>query len=152
MREAAAARRGPARATFLAAWGGMLAATLALAGIGSLATPAGLGAGPAGGASALPAGIALFAVLCAIAVPLLARVLLAPERIAPRLPAPDAALVRRYLLVGHLALWSLAALPALLGLAQLFLGGSPATHYALCALSLVGLAWLMPTARRVGGR
>jgi hypothetical protein len=127
----------------------MLASTLALAGMGALAAPAGLAAGP-GGATPIAIGIAVIGALCALAVPLLARVLLAPSRIAHRLPAPDLALARRYLLAGHLALWSFSTLPALLGFAQLLLGGAPATHLGLCALSLLALAWLMPTKRRVG--
>jgi hypothetical protein len=127
----------------------MLAATLGLTGIGWLAAPAGLAAS-AGDAPPIAIGIAVLGALCALAVPILARKLLAPAQISRQLPAADLALARRYLLAGHLALWSFSTLPAILGLAQLLLDGAPATHLALCALSLLALAWLMPTARRVG--
>ena len=140
---------GPSRAQFIVPWAATLAATLGLAGLGWLAAPAGLAAGN-GDAPPIAIGIAALGALSALAVPLLARKLLAPRIVARQLPASDLALARRYLLAGHLGLWSFSTLPAILGFAQLFLGGAPATHLLLCALSLLALAWLMPAAKRVG--
>lgn len=132
-------------------WSLLLAAVLALAGLGGLAAPA---AAPQDGASAGPLGAAavVLGLTCALATLWLDRRILAPHRIALLLQVPDLALARRHLLAGHLALWALAAVPALLGFAQLLLDGRLAAHLALCAVSLAVLALLLPTRARVGAR
>ena len=134
-------------------WAAALGATLACAGLGALAAPA-VSAAAAGETATPPAAVAIatLGALCAAATLALDRALLSPGRIAARLPAPDSALAERYLLVGHLALWSLALLPALLGFAQLLLDGRLGTHLALCGVSLAVLAVLLPSRARVGAR
>lgn len=133
------------------AWFLIVAACLGLAGLGWLASPAEMTAPPAAGR---PATLTLTAlgVFCALATLGLDRLVLSPEQISTRLPIPDPDLLRRHLLAGHMALWSLAVLPALLGFALVLLGGPPRTHLALCALSLGVLARLMPTRRRIAQR
>jgi len=132
-------------------WSFMLAANLACAGLGVLAVPVVSLPGKAP-ASPLAAAIAAFGALVAAATLWLDRRLLAPSRIARVLPVPDPALARRHLLVGHLALWSLAEVPALLGFAQVLLDGTLGAHLALCATSLVLLALLLPTRARITSR
>ena len=132
-------------------WSFMVAASLALAGLGLFASPF---VAPSGTATGTPATTALagLGVLCAAATIWLDRALLSPGRIATRVPIPDPSLVRRHLLLGHLALWSLAELPAVLGFAQLLLDGTLGAHLALCAVSLAVLTLLMPTRRRITAR
>jgi len=133
------------------AWSLMLAANLAFAGLGMLASPVAVAPEHA----ALPplaAALSALGVLCAGATIWLDRAILAPGRVGGLSPIPDGELARRHLLAGHLALWSLAILPALLGFAQLLLGGTLAALLALCALSLAILAVLMPTRTRIGTR
>jgi hypothetical protein len=96
--------------------------------------------------------IAALGVLCALATIVIDRKIITPERMAALIPAFDYALVHRHLLAGHLVLWSLAELSALLGFAQLFLDGALHTHLALCAASLTTLAVLMPTRARIAAR
>ena len=129
----------------------MLVASLALAGLGVLASPV---VSPWDITTARPitATIASLGVLCAAATIWLDRAFLAPGRIAILVPIPDHALARRHLLAGHLALWSLAELPALFGFAQLLLDGALGTHLALCAVSLAILTLLMPTRARITAR
>ena len=134
-------------------WGATLGAGLACAGLGALASP--VFSASAGGETASPpaaTAIATLGLLCGAATLALDRALLSPGRIAARVPAPDGALAERYLLVGHLALWSLALLPGLLGFAQLLLDGRLGTHLALCGVSLAALAVLMPSRARIGAR
>jgi hypothetical protein len=133
------------------AWSLMLAANLAFAGLGALASPVAIAPRDAS-LSPLAAVFAALAVLCAGATIWLDRAVLAPGRLAGLSSIPDPALAQRHLLAGHLALWSIAVLPALLGFAQLLLDGTPGTHLALCALSLLILAALMPTRSRIGAR
>ena len=132
-------------------WAAMLAASLACAGLGVLASPV---SSPLGEASAPPAAVAVAALglVSAAAVLLLDRAILAPGQVAARVPIPDPGLALRYLLAGHLALWSLAALPAILGLAHLLLGGPLRTSLALCAVSLGIFALLAPTRTRIATR
>jgi hypothetical protein len=132
-------------------WAATLAAGLACAGLGVLAAPA---AAPPGASSTPPtaAAVAAIGAACAAAVLLLDRAILAPGQVAARVPLPDGDLALRYLLVGHLALWSLAETPAILGFAQLLLGGPLRTHLALCALALGALALLAPTRARIAAR
>jgi hypothetical protein len=138
-----------ARGQLLAGWAPALAAVLGLAALGAWAGPA-AGAGGDGGAAALA--VAGAGVLLGAAPGLLGRTLLAPRRLAGLLPLPDLALALRMLLAAHLVLCTLAVLPALLGFAQLLLGGATATHLALCAVSLVDLALLLPTRERFAAR
>ena len=130
-------------------WAFMLAAALAWAGLGLFAAPAGT---PSGAPTPFTAAIAALGVLCAAAAVWIDRAVLTPGRIAGLVPLPDLALARRHLLAGHLALWSIAELPALFGFAQLLLDGPLGTHLALCAVSLAILALLMPTRARVTAR
>lgn len=144
-------RPRPARTSLLLPWAAMLFSSLALAGLGRLAAPADPPA-PAEPMSALALAVAALGVACVVAVLALDRSLLSPGRLARRLPAPDPALAERYVLAGHLALWSIAGLPAILGFSHLLLGGPLRIHLALCALSLGLLALLMPTKKRIGTR
>lgn len=132
-------------------WTAALGASLAFAGLGVLASPV---VSPAGAASVPPlaAAIAALGVLCGAATLALDRAILSPGRVAARIPFPDSALAQRYLLAGHLALWSLALLPAMLGFAQLLFDGQLATHLALCAVSAGILALLMPSRSRISAR
>ena len=132
-------------------WAFMLVASLAWTGLGVLASPV---ASPPGATTATPitAAITALGVLCAAATIWLDRAFFRPARIVGLVPIPDNALAQRHLLAGHLALWSLAELPALLGFAQLLLDGPLSTHLALCAVSLATLALLMPTRARVTTR
>jgi hypothetical protein len=132
-------------------WAAMLAASLACAGLGVLASPVLTPWGEAPGPPAAVA-VAVLGVLSAAAVLLLDRALLAPGQVAARVPHPDPDLALRYLLAAHLALWSLATLPAILGFAHLLLGGSLRTNQALCALSLGTLALLAPMQGRIATR
>jgi hypothetical protein len=135
----------------LVAWAAMLVATLAFAAMGSFAAPAGTPA-DAGGPKPAATAVAALGLICALTPLPLDRVILAPAKIAARIPLPDLALTLRHLLAGHLALWSLAELPAILGLSQLMLGGALPAHLALCALALANLGLLMPTQARIGAR
>ena len=132
-------------------WSLMIAASVALAGLGVLASPV---ASLSGTTTATPvtAATTVFGVLCAAATIWLDRAILTPGRIASAMPIPDHTLAQRHLLAGHLALWSLAEVPALLGFAQLLLDGALGTHLALCAVSLTVLALLMPTRARIAAR
>jgi len=132
-------------------WAFMLAAALAWAGLGLFAAPAGT---PSGAPAATPVTVAIAAlgVLCAVAAIWLDRAILSPGRMAGLVPLPDLTLAQRHQLAGHLALWSIAELPALFGFAQLLLDGSLGTHLALCAVSLAILALLMPTRARITAR
>lgn len=132
-------------------WSLMLAASVAWAGLGLLASPA-VSLSDTAIATPLSLALAALGVFCAAATLWLDRTVLTPGRIAARLPIPDQALARRHLLAGHLALWSLAVLPAILGFAQLLLDGPLAIHLALCAVSLLILVLLMPTRARVAAR
>jgi hypothetical protein len=96
--------------------------------------------------------IAAIGLICALAPLPLDRMILAPGRIAARIPLPDVALTLRHLLAGQLAIWSLAELPAILGFSQLLLGGELPTHLALCSLALVNLGLLLPTKSRITTR
>jgi len=129
----------------------MLAASLAFVGLGVLAAP--VAAASANAAlSLLTAALSVLGILCAGTTIWLDRALLAPARLAGLVTIPDGELAKRHLLAAHLALWSLAVLPALLGFAQLLLDGTLAAHLRLCALSLATLAVLMPTQKRIGAR
>lgn len=130
-------------------WSLMIAASLGCAALGWLASPA----TPAQ-ASHTPLTRALtgLAALIAVGTLWLDRTILSPKQIAARLPVPDLALAQRHLLAGHAALWSLAVLPSLLGLALALLDGPRSTHLALGAVSLGVLARLMPTRRRIEAR
>jgi hypothetical protein len=132
-------------------WAAMLAAILGCAGLGVLASPV---PSPPVEATTPPAAVVVAALgaLCAAAVVLLDRAILAPGQVAARVPLPDPDLALRYLLAGHLALWSLAGLPAIFGFANLLLGGPRRTLLALCAISLGILALLAPTERRIRTR
>ena len=132
-------------------WSLMLAASLGWAWLGAIASPAG---SPPDATATPPFTMALAALgaLCALATLWIDRAIITPERMAALMPVPDHALAQRHLLAGHLALWSLAVLPALFGFAQLLLGGALATHLALCAASLAILALLMPTRARIAAR
>jgi hypothetical protein len=132
-------------------WAAMLASTLALAALGRLAVPHEAPAA-AGATPAAALAVASLGALCAVLVLVLDRVLLGPKQLAARVGVPDRALAGRYLLAAHLALWALAGVPAILGFAQLLLGGPLRLHYALCALSLGLFALLMPTRARIRAR
>lgn len=132
-------------------WGAMLMASLGFAGLGVLASPV-VSAPGAGGSPPLALALAAIGVLCGAAALLLDRVILAPKQVSARFPFPDAVLAQRYLLAGHLALWSLAQLPAILGFTQLLFDGCLRTHLALCAVSLSILALQMPTRARISTR
>jgi hypothetical protein len=138
------------RARFLLPWAGALAAALGLAALG--AAIAQLAPSPAGADALLPAVAAASGAVVGVAVLLLERRLLEPSRLAARLPAPDVDLALRHILAGHLVLWSLAAVPALLGFAQLLLGGPLRTHLLLCGVSVGTLAYLMPARARLEER
>ena len=140
-----------ALAPLRACWSLMLAASLAWAGLGLLASP--VVARP-DAAHPTPATAALFALgVASAAVTLwIDRAIITPARMAALLPVPDQTLLRRHLLAGHLALWSLATLPALFGFALLLLDGGLAAHLLLCAVSLATLALLMPTRGRIAAR
>ncbi len=129
----------------------MLAASLAWVGLGVFASPV---VSPATTLAATPIALAIAALgaLCAVAAIWLDRAILTPERIASVVAIPDLSFAQRHLLAGHLALWSIAELPAVLGFAQLLLDGTLATHLALCAASLTVLALLMPTRARIAAR
>ena len=129
----------------------MLAASFVWAGLGILASPV---EAPSGAATATPitATITALGFLCAAGIIWLDRAILTPARLAGLVVIPDSALARRHLLAAHLALWSLAQVPALLGFAQLFLDGALRTHLMLCAVSLALLALLMPTRARIAAR
>jgi len=131
-------------------WAFMLVASLVWTGLGLLASPV---ASPQGAAATpITAAITALGVLCAAVTIWLDRAIFTPARIAGLVPIPDHALAQRHLLAGHLALLSLAEIPALLGFAQLLLDGLLSTHLALCAVSLATLALLMPTRARVTTR
>ena len=134
-----------------ASWSFMIAASLAWAGLGLLASPV-VAPPDAAPAPASTLALAALGVASAVATIWVDRAIVTPERMAALIPVPDHALARRHLLAGHLALWSLAELPALFGFAQLLLDGSLATHLMLCAVSLTTLAVLMPTRARVAAR
>ena len=123
----------------------MLAASFVWAGLGILASPV---EAPSGAATATP----ITATITAAGIIWLDRAILTPARLAGLVVIPDSALARRHLLAAHLALWSLAQVPALLGFAQLFLDGALRTHLMLCAVSLALLALLMPTRARIAAR
>lgn len=148
-RGVAARRAFASRAGLLLPWGAMLLSSLALAGLGRLAVPAG---DPPASTPALASAVAALGVALVAAVLALDRWLLAPGRLAQRIGVPDRSLAKRHLIAAHLALWSLAELPAILGFAHLLLGGTLRTHLALCAVSLGLLALLMPTGQRIGAR
>lgn len=132
-------------------WSLMLVASLAWAGLGLFASPV-LAPSDTATATPWPLLLAALGMLCALATLGIDRWVITPARMAALIPVFDYALVQRHLLAGHLVLWSLAELPALLGFAQLFLDGALGTHLALCATSLVLLALLMPTRARIAAR
>lgn len=132
-------------------WCFMVFASLAWAGLGLFASPAGLTSGPTT-ARKLAVVLTTLGALCAVAALWIDRAVITAERMAALIPVFDYALVQRHLLAGHLVLWSLAQLPALFGFAQLLLDGSPGMHLALCAVSLATLALLMPTRARITTR
>jgi len=132
-------------------WSFMLAASLAWAGLGLYASPV---ISPSDSTAGTPWTIVLtvLGVLSAVATLWIDRAVITPRRMAALITVPDQALVQRHLLAGHLVLWSFAVLPALFGFAQLLLDGKVGTHLALSALSLVILARLMPTRKRITTR
>jgi hypothetical protein len=132
-------------------WSLMLAACLAWAGLGLFAAPAGLTSDPTT-SQKLTVVLTTLGALCAVATLWIDRAIITPERMAALIPVPEQALVQRHLLAGHLVLWSFAVLPALFGFAQLLFDGALGTHLALCAVSLVTLALLMPTRTRIAAR
>ncbi|MHB8834364.1 MAG: hypothetical protein ACYC9Y_01435 [Candidatus Methylomirabilia bacterium] len=132
-------------------WYFMVFASLAWAGLGMFASPAGLTSDPTT-ARKLTVVLATIGALCAVAALWIDRAVITTERMAALIPVFDYALVQRHLLAGHLVLWSLAQLPALFGFAQLLLDGSLGMHLALCAVSLATLAILMPTRARITAR
>ncbi len=132
-------------------WYLMLVASLAWAGLGLFAAPAGLASDPIT-ARKLTVVLATLGALCAVATLWIDRAVITTERMVAVIPVFDYALVQRHLLAGHLVLWSFAELPALFGFAQLLLDGSLGMHLALCAVSLATLAILMPTRARIAAR
>lgn len=132
-------------------WYLMVVASLAWAGLGMFAAPAGISSDPTT-ARKLTVVLTTLGALCAVATLWIDRAVITAERMAAVIPVFDYALVQRHLLAGHLVLWSLAELPALFGFAQLLLDGSLVLHLALCAVSLAVLAFLMPTRARITTR
>lgn len=133
------------------AWSLMIAASLAWAALGLFASPV---LSPSDATVFTPWTTVLTAlgVLSAVGTIWIDQTVIAPKRLAALISLPDQALTRRHLLAGHLILWSFAELPALFGFAQLLLDGALGTHLALCAVSLIILAMLMPTRKRVATR
>jgi L-asparagine transporter-like permease len=136
------------RARFLVPWAGLVASTILLAGA-TFGLPQREETAPV---SAGAAALALLGALAGVAVVLLDRQLLGPRRFAEQVGGADASHAVRHLLLAHLVLWSLAEIPAILGLAQVLLDGNPRWHLALCGISLGILAYLMPTRARVNAR
>lgn len=130
-------------------WAGSCLAVLGLVALGSRAAA---GRTPAGEACTVASALlAAAGVACGIAVLLLDARVLSPARVAAASP-PEPSAVLRVLLAGHLALWSISVVPAILGLAQLAAGGSLRTHLLLGGISLGALAFLMPTRARIAAR
>lgn len=132
-------------------WALMVATSLAWAGMGLIASPV-VALSDTGAAPTVTKVLAVLGVLCALATLLVDRAVITPRRMAALIPVPDHALLQRHLLGGHLVLWTLALLPAVFGFAQLLLAGTLVAHLALCALSLIVLALLLPTRARVAAR
>jgi hypothetical protein len=144
-RQIAATRR-----QFLLPWLGAAFAVLVLAGLGFVLTGS-LGASDARLAP-LPKMMTVGGLIWSGLILILSFRVLAPDAIAARLPAPDAAAAVRQLLAGLLVLWSAAAAPAILGIAQILAGGDGRTHFLLCAASIWVLAFLMPAQAKLASR
>lgn len=132
-------------------WSLMLVASFAWAALGLFASPL-VSSADAPGTARSTIVLAVLGFGSALATLWVDRAVITAKKMAALIPVPDAALVRRHLLAGHLVLWSFAELPALFGFAQLLLDGSLAVHLALCAASLAVLAVLMPTRARITAR
>lgn len=136
---------------FLIPWGAMALSVLLIAGMGVFLA-GDLAAIETSGGGAADTAVAVLAACLAAAAPVIDRALHDPARFASRVRVPDPQIALRYLLGGHLIVWSLAETPAILGLVQLVLGGSLPRHLLLCGAALGDLAILMPTRRRLGVR
>jgi len=132
------------------AWGATVLGVLAFAALGAWLSW-GQGFGPPGPRSGRAAVVAGFGLALALGVIALDRRFHASGRLAARAGHPLPEHVLRPLTVSHLVLWSLAEVPAILGLVQLALGGSLRTLLLLCGVTLGVLAFLMPSRGRVLG-
>lgn len=131
-------------------WSAMVLATLVFAAFGLLVPEA--PATPESRVSPLTTFLIIAAAGNGALIFVLDRKLLAPQAMATRVPRHDVEFARRYLLAGHLVLWSLAEILPILGFAQLLLGGRSGIHLLLCGLSVGILAYLMPTSARIAAR
>jgi hypothetical protein len=132
------------------AWGATVVGVVFFTVLGaSLAGPGALGA--PGSRGAAPGVVAACGIVVSLAVIVLDRRLHAPGKVAARARHPLPEHVLRHLAVSHLVLWSLAEVPAILGLVQLVLGGSLRTLLLLGGTGLGVLVYLMPTRGRITG-
>lgn len=131
-------------------WLGACVASLALAALGMALSGE---SAPAEAALPPPAkALAGLGLICSGTVPFLRRRVLTPARIAAALPSPDSELALRHLLAGSLVLWTIAEVPAILGFAQILVGGNARTHLLLCGVSMGILAWLMPVRAKIAAQ